>query len=80
LWCCRSGLGSGRNRSRGLGGNRTQGCQHRSDGHPRALSDQQLVDHAVLEDLDLNLGFARVDDGDEIAAPDDVAGLDVPLQ
>ena len=59
---------------------RVQGREHGPDRHPRALRDEQLVDHAVLEDLDLDLGLARVDDRDDVAALDRVAGLDVPLE
>ena len=42
--------------------------------------DQQLVDHAVLEDLDLDFGLAGVHERDYVAALDLIARLDVPFE
>ena len=45
-----------------------------------ALGHEQLADHAVLEDLDLDVGLVGLHDRDEVAAVHGVARLHEPLE
>ena len=38
-----------------------------ADRHLRPRLDEQLLDHAAREDLDLDVGLVGVDDGDDVA-------------
>ncbi len=70
------GLRLGRRRRFAVGGD------HRHDGADRdlfALLHHQALQDAVLEHLDFDRAFFGLDDGDDIAALDRVAGFDQPL-
>ncbi len=54
-------------------------CQHRADGNLLAWVDQDLLDRAVGKDLDLDDALLGFNLGDDIAALDLVAGLDLPF-
>ncbi|MEZ4612473.1 MAG: hypothetical protein R2838_19905 [Caldilineaceae bacterium] len=47
-------------------------------GASRWRVDQQLVDNAILEDLDLDVALLRDTDGHDVAAVNFVAGFDQP--
>ena len=53
--------------------------ERRPDGDPLAHRDQELLDHAALEDLHVDVGLVGVDDGDDVAAVHLVAWLHQPL-
>ncbi len=53
--------------------------QRRPDRDALADRDEELVDDAGLEDLDIDVGLVGVDDGDDVAAAHLVAGLHPPL-
>ena len=53
--------------------------QHRTHRHLAAERNADLLDDAVLEDLDLDRPFLRLDDGHDVAAADLLARSDPPL-
>ena len=77
-----------RGRRRGWRGGRDAGLgfelgsnprERRADRHLGVEIDQDLLDLAGLEDLDLDGALLRLDHGDDVAALDPIAGLDQPL-
>ena len=68
----------------GAGGARTRvddRRERRADlEHVFAFGDEELADHAVVEDLDLDVGLVGLHDRDEVAAVHRVARVHEPLE
>ena len=82
----RRGRWRGRFRCRGRRGGRCRsgvddGRERRADlEHVVAFGHEQLADHAVVEDLDLDVGLVGLHHRDEVAAVHRVAGMHEPLE
>ena len=74
-----SGIGGGGVLRRGAGRGGQRG-QRRADRDLLALRYEDPVDHAVFEDLHVDVGLVGVDDGDDVAPMHAVTRLDQPLR
>jgi hypothetical protein len=54
------------------------GCQHGPHRDLHAWLHQELLDHPVLEDFDLDDALVRFHLGNDVTVLDAVAGLDMP--
>ena len=55
-------------------------CERGADFDQLAYGNEQFADHTRLEHLDLDIGLVGLDDGNQVAARDRVAGRDEPFE